>query len=218
MTLNHVLAGCPWVRDQENRLSTEDRFTWRHNCVLFHLAASIAEFVTKINTLPVSDAPTRRMRISFVQAGSKKSTTRKSQSRFGLLHRARDWIFDFDLPEWGDRGSYVFPHDIATTALNPDGFLISRQTKTCVILELTAPLEENISTWNIKKTDKYKTEIASICEPEVLAIEVGAKGWIPSSFFRAFKKLGFPPSQTRKIADSCQLLARKCSYLIWINV
>ena len=60
VTLNHVLAGCPWVRDQENRLSTEDRFTWRHNCVLFHLAASIAEFVTKINTLPVSDAPTRR--------------------------------------------------------------------------------------------------------------------------------------------------------------
>ena len=52
---------------------------------------------------------------------------------------------------------------------------------------------------------------------EVVALEIGAKGWIPPSFFKAFKRLGFSSARTRKLADNCQLLARKCSYLIWVN-
>ena len=53
----------------------------------------------------------------------------------------------------------MFPHDVAVTGHRPDGFLISRQMKICIILELTAPLEENIKSWHVKKTEKYKTEM-----------------------------------------------------------
>jgi len=41
VTLSHVLAGCPWVRTVENKLQREDRFTWRHNNVLYLLASVI---------------------------------------------------------------------------------------------------------------------------------------------------------------------------------
>ena len=59
----------------------------------------------------------------------------------------------------------MFPHDVAVTGHRPDGFLISRQTKICIILELTVPLEENIKSRHVKKTEKYNTEIVEICEP-----------------------------------------------------
>ena len=36
--LSHILAGCPWVLNAENKLSREDRINWRHNCVLSGLA------------------------------------------------------------------------------------------------------------------------------------------------------------------------------------
>ena len=57
----------------------------------------------------------------------------------------------------------------------------------CIILELTVPLEENVRSWHVKKMDKYEKDIAANCEPdwtvEVLALEVGSKGWIPPSFY-----------------------------------
>ena len=73
----------------------------------------------------------------------------------------------------------------------------------------------------MKKTDKYVTDIASCAEPGwtiiVIAFEVGAKGWIPPSFNRCFKRLGFPSGRVRALANVCQHVALKCSYLIWIN-
>ena len=34
VTTLHILAGCTWVRNVENKKLKEDRYTWRHNCVL----------------------------------------------------------------------------------------------------------------------------------------------------------------------------------------
>jgi len=42
-TLGHILAGCPWVRLEENKIHREDRYTWRHNNVLSVLAEAIVE-------------------------------------------------------------------------------------------------------------------------------------------------------------------------------
>ena len=36
-TQSHILAGCNWVRMVENKSKFEDRYTWRHNCVLLTL-------------------------------------------------------------------------------------------------------------------------------------------------------------------------------------
>jgi len=70
-------------------------------------------------------------------------------------------------------------------------------------------LEENIKTWNARKTDKYKSQVAAIAENgwkiDVLALEVGAKGWIPPSFFRLFKSLGFRSKRSKRLADNCGL-------------
>jgi len=197
------------------------RYTWRHNCLLLEIAKLIADLVTHVNTLPIPRSDIAKKGTVFVKAGAPKKQAVRKHQRTGLLHLACDWIFDFHMPEWETAASYTFPSDVALTNRLPDGVLISRKTKMCVIIELTAPLEENIRSWNVKKTDKYEQEIAAHCEPGwkvvVLALEIGAKGWIPSSFFRVFKKLGAPSSKTKQFANNCELLARKCSYLIWTN-
>ena len=42
-TLNHILAGCPWVRGAENKMHREDRYTWRHNNVLLAIYLAVKE-------------------------------------------------------------------------------------------------------------------------------------------------------------------------------
>ena len=53
VTLNHILAGCPYVRNVENKMNREDRVTWRHNCVLLEVARQVSEFVYFENSSPV---------------------------------------------------------------------------------------------------------------------------------------------------------------------
>ena len=176
VTLNHILAGCAWVRCVENNMPREDRFTWRHNCLLLEIATALATYITEVNLLPLQKSePFPRIR--FVRAGDPKPATPNGPpSISGLLSRARDWLFDFDLPEYTSP-SYAIPHCVAITAARPDGFIISHDIKHIILLELTSPLEENIKLWNQRKTDKY-----SDIQPEpgwmldVVAFEVGAKG------------------------------------------
>ena len=40
-TLAHILCGCPWVLQVENKSGKVDRFTWRHNSTLEILAQAI---------------------------------------------------------------------------------------------------------------------------------------------------------------------------------
>ena len=51
-TLNHILAGCKWVREFENKLPREDRYTWRHNNILAVLAKAIKEQIAVVNASP----------------------------------------------------------------------------------------------------------------------------------------------------------------------
>ena len=45
-----------------------------------------------------------------------------------------------------DSTKYVFPHDVA------------------VKIRMSSPLEENISVWNLRKTDKYEKDISAHAE------------------------------------------------------
>ena len=96
------------------------------------------------------------------------------------LYRARDWIFEFHLPEWEKSSWYLFPHDVAYTHL--------QRIQDVHYPRAYSTVGTNIQVWKSKNTEKYMSEIAAQCNDGwtvvVLAVEVGVKGWIPPSFFR----------------------------------
>ena len=82
-TLSHILAGCKWVRKEENKLPREDRYTWRHNNILSLLAKVINAQIVVVNAQPVrkSGEPL----IKFVRAGApaKKTSSKLRDSCAG---------------------------------------------------------------------------------------------------------------------------------------
>ena len=218
VTLSHVLAGCPWVREVENKFSKEDRYTWRHNNVLAMIATAIKEHVDEIKKQPVQEKDQNRF-IKFIAAGQRPPSTRPA-SNTGLLAQATDWSLQFDLPELRLHGSkYIFPHEVCTTPLKIDGHIVSRKKRICIGIELTVPMEENVSKWHASKSSKYDELILEAKKNNwkmyTIIVEVGAKGWIPSNTMSAFSSLGL-----RSPKDLCNRLshnALKSSYVIWIN-
>ena len=69
-TLNHILAGCPFVRDCENKRSIEDRYTWRHNCILNEIAKHVAEFISEVNSSSIPLAAPKSKKQLFLKAGA----------------------------------------------------------------------------------------------------------------------------------------------------
>ena len=86
-TLNHILAGCPFVRDCENKRSIEDRYTWRHNCILNEIAKHVAEFISEVNSssIPLAAAKSKKQR--FIKAVAPVPKRKKKLNRvfYGLL-------------------------------------------------------------------------------------------------------------------------------------
>ena len=157
----------------------ESTYLWRHNCVLL-IQAKIQE----VNSTP--QRPTLPP-ITFVKAGKKvNSGTSLPLPRFGLLEEARDWTFNFDLPEFRQEESkFVFPHVVCATPLRIDGYVMSLSKKVCLAgPELTVPMEEWSHTWHAKKLDKYQELLDNKAEGWSvipLAAEVGSRGFIPPS-------------------------------------
>ena len=88
-TLCHILAGCPWVRGAENKLThREDRYTWRHNNVLLAIARAVEERITEANAKakPKEIKQLAPLQSSFVRASqaldSKKKVTKKRCTTF----------------------------------------------------------------------------------------------------------------------------------------
>ena len=154
-TLAHILCDCPWVKEVENKSGRENRYTWRHNCILAILAEAIKNKLNQINSLPPSGPIPL---IPFVRAGKKISAVVNDVPPANLLSQARDWEADFDLPEYHKDGSvFGFPYEVCATSLRIDAYIISRASKTCIAgPELTAPMEENIHHWHKQKTEKYE--------------------------------------------------------------
>ena len=218
-TLAHILTGCPWVLTVENKLAREDRNTWRHNCVLLSLATRILQKVKVVNSSPILQRS--KSFIKFLRAGMKPGP-RSSQASIalGILSEARDWECLFDLPEFISPGSkYVFPHDVDTTDLRCDAHIISRSKKICIVIELTVPMEDNIEYWHTFKLEKYMAALMNVKDWtfHYLVLEVGCRGWIPPRFFSLMRQLGFSSREVRGMHDNAQLIARKCSYVIWLN-
>ena len=86
---------------------------------------------------------------------------------------------------------------VCQTSLRIDGYLLSRTARTCIGLELTCPMEENITKWHGSKLRKYEEEISFQATKNgwkfyAVVIEVGARGWIPPSVHSGLSRLGIP--------------------------
>ena len=139
----------------------------------------------------------------------------------GLLSQARDWIVDFDLPEFRlPHSAYVFPHEVCITPLKMDGQVISRSARICIGIELTVPMEDNVEKWHQAKRDKYEDEIRLEAEKNSykfysIVIEVGARGWIPNNVLSSLNLLGL--QSAREVCHRLSLVAVKSFYILWIN-
>ena len=81
------------------------------------------------------------------------------------------------------------------TELRPDIVIYSNSIKRVVLIELTSPCEENMPYWHDYKVQHYANLTRSIrtngWQCEVLAIEVGARGFCSRTVVSALKRLGF---------------------------
>ena len=161
-------------------------------------------------------------RIPFVKAGERVLKQSSTLPTTSILDEARDWICDFDLPEFHtDRTQLVFPHVVCPTSLRIDGYVLSMSAKICIAgPELTVPMEEWIHHWHSKKHLKYQElnehKLSGWKVPRLI-VEVGSRGFIPPSFGSALKKLGFTSREISVLRKKCSLMSQRCSYVIWLN-
>ena len=205
VSLGHILGGCPWVLKVESTFPRENRYLWRHNCVLLILARAIQDKINKVNSSPLQPSLPP---ISFVKAGEKTTRAPRVPSVDGILASARDWVCDFDLPELHQKGSqFVFPHVVCSTPLRIDGYILSLSSQICIAgPELTVPMEEWIHHWNKVKNDKYQELVDNKSAGWQIfrfTLEVGSRGFIPPSFSMVLKKIGFTSSEISNLRKKC---------------
>jgi hypothetical protein len=226
VTSLHILAGCPYVLLHENKKhGVEDRYTWRHNNVLNVLKKAMEKKLQKKNAEPLKPADPIdlwKRPLTFVQPGKAKfKKTTKREERRHLLDSATDWKCGFDLPDDEEEKTYEFPMEACPemgAQGNPDGFIWSKRSKVCILIELTCPMEENILKWQAKKREKY-LKLAKSDDYEVIFMvwEVGARGWIPTNVSADLKRLGFTTKERQKVITDCRLAALRSSYVIWVQ-
>jgi hypothetical protein len=225
VTLKHILAGCPWVYKWENKATrTEDRYTWRHNCVLLALSKHIERKVDEANGKQRKSTKKQLFvkEGTIISAKARWEAKANAKIQESILGLATDWNYNFDLPEYheGKYNNLVFPHEVTPTVKRVDGYLISRQEKLCVLgPEITSPMDDNVMMWHAKKTEKYRKMVAKVEGWKFFdfSVEVGALGWIPPSTFGKLKELGFSNKETKMIQNELTYVARMCSYVIFVN-
>lgn len=131
-------------------------------------------------------------------------------------------MYDFDLPEFhhNKKNALTFPCDVLITKRRIDGYILSREKKICILgPEITSPMDDNVLKWHAEKTKKYRENIdeAQDWTFHDCSLEVGALGWIPPSNRKILKSLGFTNAETQSISEDMTLIARKCSYVIFLN-
>src|SRR3954454_3125339 len=93
-TLCHILAGCPWVRNHENKLRhREDRYTWRHNNVLLSIYQAVKEQLAVVNKRTVGKKASNRC-LLFLLVKLRRALSEKRYT-VSLLRGANDWTLDF---------------------------------------------------------------------------------------------------------------------------
>ena len=211
-TLRHVLNACKVSLFQ-------GRYLWRHNLILGCLQKYLLDFwssVKKENC--AATAPFIRLVPEGTKAINLPSSrqTRRPLVSNDLLRCGNDWVFLFDL-ETG----LIFPPEIASTTQRPDIVIYSKSKKIVVLIELTCPLEDRISTAHELKKDRY-LELLSNCRCNGwtafhFPVEVGSRDFVAYSLTSCLQKLGFSSYLAKKARNECSKIALRASYSIYLQ-
>ena len=209
-SLHHILSNCKTALKQQ-------RYTWRHDSVLFYLQHFLCEHIRAHNTMkPKSLKP-----IPFVKLGGGNSKKRRPVGlSFSLLDSARDWELLVDL----NRAKIVFPPEIYATPERPDIIIFSRATHRVLLVELTCPAEEGIEAARVYKEGRYAPLLAAINKntespwaASLLTIEAGARGFVAHSTHKFLRKVGVCPRSARAVCKDISLIVARCSYAIFLS-
>src|SRR6185295_19575972 len=80
-------------------------------------------------------------------------------------------------------------------------------SRTVILIELTCPAEEGIEAAQIRKETRYHELLEQINDTKtwkarLMTVEVGARGLVGTSTFRAFRVLGLTTPQTKTLVKS----------------
>jgi hypothetical protein len=122
----------------------------------------------------------------------------------------------------------TIPEDIAAVADRPDLTIIDRRAKRMIVVELTAPFDTNLATWENEKETRYNRNLIPTLKEngwnaEFIHIGVGALGTIPRSTKEGFFAISkFDPkcisascNEIRSIALTLMKIAISCSFVIF---
>ena len=203
-TLNHVLAACSVALGL-------GRYTWRHNKVLHHLAQAAEEAVGLANAATGED---RSQHKKFVRPGESGQRAHRRVTPSSILAGAQDWAVATDL-----KGRGRYPKEIRETGQRPDIVLHSAESRRMVLIELTVPLEDRLEEWHHTKLAKYEPLANQLKSQDIratiLAVEVGARGFVSHTTHSASRQLGLSSRQCTKVARAMSEAAEKASIWIW---
>ncbi|KAJ8351555.1 hypothetical protein SKAU_G00230310 [Synaphobranchus kaupii] len=204
-TLNHILNGCP-------KALGEGRYRWRHDKVLTEVAKWVDQQRVKANKNQAS----RPEVVNFQSKGDKAPRARTTAKNLpSILQRASDWEMQVDL-----KRKLVFPQDVAVTSLRPDMVLLSRSTKTILVVELTVPWEGRLAISHQLKKAKYQDLIDEALikgwHATVFPIEVGCRGFPATSVRYFLQKFGLEPKHLKIATREIAMAAETSSRWLWL--
>ena len=201
-TVEHVLSSCKVALSQ-------GRYTWRHNQVLKELADTISSVM--------GQAPRSKSQATFITARGKKWPEKPEpmhERGWGLLEGVHDWECSADLPQWGKH-----PTIIQESGMRPDIVLHSQSAQQLILIELTVPYESRIEAAHIFKTEKYSDLANNLktagFKAKVIAVEIGARGFIGKSAYSLMKQLSVPSRKRTRALKALAEAAEKASSWIW---
>ena len=119
----------------------------------------------------------------FIKETGEGVNKRRRKPQFGLLHKAKDFFLDVDLPR-----QLKYPEHIAVIGSRPDIVIYVNSLLLAVHVELTYPCEENFQARHKKKGDRYRigSDLKARCNANgwtaiCLPVEVGARGYSATS-------------------------------------
>ena len=201
--LQHILGGCQVALDQK-------RFTWRHDSVLSCMLKYLRDHLKAHNSTKATVNREDRYKKMFVQEGKARPPRRKL---FHDFEEARDWKICADLGEDYDFTKY------AVSAKRPDMLIASKSLKKLLMVELTVPCEENIATWHVEKIARYTPEMEEVqnagWDVSIHAVEVGARGFVASSFSALLNAVNYPRPKRKEFLDNISRIALEASSVIY---
>jgi hypothetical protein len=213
-TLFHILNGC-------NHSLQSGRYNWRHDQTLNAIASGLLPFIEDANRKKLCTPDTSF--IATIRFCTADGTTYRNpilplprSDKTNLLQKANDWEFLMD----EEHKQIVFPPQITETAKRPDITIFSERTKSVIIIELTVPMEENLSNAYARKKCKYQ-ELVAECEnrgwsTNYFPVEVGSRGFYNTSLSKCISALGVPTGKRKIIMDTASKTALRASYIIWL--